>query len=294
MEENIINLFKNSRDYYTIFSKIFKNNDDSNYIKEVIDIIINKCLWYVLDYEDMIENLFWEIDDETIDKYIEDRFDDIISRLNPNSLIYLKKHKDKINSVLNSNPYKNIKEIVKHQCFESLHVNSNDYDEEFLTNLILDILKNEEKQVSDIKYDHGTFSNIYFIGDKVLKLGHRETFRLKYDKRYLRPALRHEYLIGNQKICIELTEKVSNDVSYDDLSMIVNEFKAKGKNWEDASLDNIGRLIKPNKVYYKRKIYADNGYIETDDSKIILPAGEIVILDNDHIFEEEKNYVYRK
>ena len=297
MEESIINLFKNSNDYCMIFSTIFENKRNLRYTKEIINIIINKCLWYVLDYEDMLENLLYELDDEKIDEYMKKRFDSIISNLNPNSLINLKidnTQKDKINTILNSNQYKNIKEIVKHQCFSYLNINSNEYDEELITNLIIDILKNENKNVSDIRYEHGSFSNIYFIGDKVFKLGRRETFRIKNNKRYLKPVIRREHLFDSQKVCIELTERVSDDVNDSDVDMIVKELKSQGIDWQDPSLDNIGRLIKPNRVYYNHPIYADNGYIETQDSRIVLPAGEIIILDNDHMFEEEKSYVYRK
>lgn len=297
MEENVIKLFKTSNDYCMIFSNIFKNKRSLEYAKEIINLIINKCLWYVLDYEDMLENLLWELDDEQIDKYINKRFDDIILNLNPNSLIDLKTHdgleKSKIDAVLNNNPYKNIKEIVKHQCFDYFNIKSNEYDEDLITNLIIDILKNEDKKVSDIKYDHGSFSTVYFIGDKVFKLGKRETFRIKNNKRYLKPVIRREHLFDSQKICIELTEKVSDDVNHRDLEMIVKELELQGLCWQDASIDNIGRLIKPNRVYYNRKVYADNGYIETEDSKTVLPAGEVVILDNDHMFEQE-DYVYVK
>lgn len=298
MEENIINLFKNNNDYCMIFNSIFENRRDLNYVKEVLNIIINKCLWHVLDYEDMLENLIWELDDDEIEIYMKKRYSDIIKNLNPNSLIFLKTNSDleknEVNKVLNSNYYKSIKEIVKHQCFENLNINSNEYDEEYLTHLILDILKNENKKVSDIQYEYGTFSNIYFIGDKVLKIGSRETYRIKNNKRYIKPVLRREYLFENKKQCIELTEKVSDDVNNKDLDMIIRELKSHGIYWLDPSVDNIGRLIKPNKVYYNHKLYSDNGYIETEDSKIVLPAGEVVILDNDHMFEEENGYVYVK
>lgn len=298
MEDSIINLFKNSNDYCMIFSNIFENKRSLEYVKEIINIIINNCLWDVMDYEDMLENLLWELDDYRIDEYMEKRFDEIISHLNPNSLIDLKVpnslKKDKVSEVLNNNPHKNIKEIVKHQCFDYLKVKYNEYDEELITNLIIDILKNENKRVSDIRYEHGTFSNIYFIGDKVFKLGRRETFRIKNNKRFLKPVIRREHLFDSQKMCIELTEKVSDDVNNFDLDMIVNELKQQGIEWQDPSIDNIGRLIKPNNVYYNRKVFADNGYIETKDSRIVLPAGEVVITDNDYMYEKGKSYIYKK
>ena len=298
MEESIIKLFKNNNDYCMIFNTILKDKNSLKEIKQIIEIVIKNCLYYVFDYEDMLENLLYEIDNEEFDDYMELRFNDIAKNLNHNSLISLKKNnrfdEEEIVKALNSNPYQNIREIVKHQCFGYLNINANEYDEEMITNIMLDILKNENKNVSDINYDHGSFSNIYFIGDKVLKLGRRNTFRIRNNKRYLKPVIRREHLFDNQKICIELTERVSNDVTYQDLDMIVKELDNQGIEWSDASIDNIGRLIKPNKVYYYRKLYADKGYIETEDAKAVLPAGEIVILDNDSMYEKEKSYVYQK
>ena len=299
MKEQIVDLFKNSDDYCMIFSTIFDKRRDLEYIKQVINIIIDNCLYYVLDYEDMLENLLCEIDDERIDEYMDNRYLEILTIFIFSNLMYIRdknnEEKEVIDNTLNINPENSIRQIVKHQCFDNLNIKADSIDINYLTYLIIDILKNERKKVSEIKYDYGTFSNIYFIGDKVLKIGRRKTFKLEYYKRYIRPIIREQNKIGDENIVFELTEKVDiTSVTKRDLDMVVDELNKLGKTWDDSSLDNIGRLIKPNKVYYKYPVYSDNGYIETKDSKIILPAGEIVILDNDHIYEKEKSYIYKK
>lgn len=309
MENNIIELFKNTDDYFMIFSTIFRNRSDLEYFKQVIEIIIDKCLYYVMDYEDFLESLLMQFDNEEIDAYMTNRYLEIIPKLNPANLMYLKANNNIeqqiINDTLNYNEYNSIYQILTHQCFENLRINADDNDKNYYTKLLLNILKSEKKLVSDIEYKSGLYSNVYVIGDKVFKIGRRKTFKINYYKRYLKPILRYEQLFGNEKIVIELTNRVDmNTITYSDLKLINKELKMKNLQWDDDSLDNIGRLIYPNVCNlnyplvvdetYKQvhKISNDNGYILNNDFNISLPAGEIVIIDNDYVYENKKNYIY--
>ena len=308
MESDIVYLFKNSDDYFMIMETIFKNKRDMEYFKQVIEIIINKCLDYVMDYEDLLENLLMELDNEKIDAYMAKRHLEIITKLNPANLMYLKpkntEEKRVIVQTLNSNPYNSVNQILTHQCFEKLKIKVDEDDKEYYTNLLLNILFLENKNVSDIKYESGLYSNVYIIGDKVFKIGRRHTFTLHYYRRYLKPILRYEQLFSNEKIAIELTNRVEFNSTNSDLKELLRELEKEKIEWDDSSLDNIGRLIYPNEAHLNYPLVTDeeyksnhnisnnNGYIMTSDYNINLPAGDIVIIDNDYIYENRKNTIF--
>lgn len=90
-----------------------------------------------------------------------------------------------------------------------------------------EILDNENKKVSDIKYAGGVFSNVFIIGSKVIKIGERNTFKIENNKRFLKPLLRMIIKINNKEICIEITERVSYDVTEEDVYLIYRKLRNK-------------------------------------------------------------------
>ena len=174
-----------------------------------------------------------------------------------------------------------------------------DLEQEKILDTLRIILKELKNYFSldyhDIKYlGRGGFSNVILIGDKVLKVGKkRKCFFIKDNKRFLKPIYRQEIkCINNDSvlICIEITQQVDTiNIDGFDLFNIYKELRDQHLIWTDCRLDNIGRLLHDNKIYYndinKTNINA-TGYSSCQDE--ILKKGDIVIIDNDFIYTEKE------
>ncbi len=173
--------------------------------------------------------------------------------------------------------------------------------------LINDLLKQEQKELKDLECYNGGFSSVMIIGDKVLKTGEKNTYEIPYDKRFLQPVIR-EYIKSERKCrggyydvheCVEVYERVDTEnITDDDVYLVFKELLEKGILWADASPRNLGRLLKPNKVYLKdaysmidgkkEDYYVDDenvGFIKIDNvKKEVLQKGDLVITDLDEIY----------
>ena len=156
---------------------------------------------------------------------------------------------------------------------------------EELIKLIDSILKYENKNYSDIrKIGYGSFSDVYQVGNKVVKFGkERKKFSIDRNKLFLQPIYRANIKSGidkKQLMCIEVTEVVdTNNVNTENLYQVYKKLREEGYVWVDCRLDNIGRLLKYNKIYFDKKENEEPEYLE---------KGDIVILDNDFIYTEEE------
>lgn len=165
-----------------------------------------------------------------------------------------------------------------------------------------EILKNERKDIFDIKYiGSGCYSSVYNVGDKIIKFGKRLTYQIPDDKRLLSSIIRREFNIEgpsfNETVFIEIMEAVdtlSDNVylSFIDKEEIVyniyRELRENGKIWADPKVNNVGILRKDNKVYFDGISSVNKeslGYIkETIKDDEILKTGDYVILDTDLIY----------
>ena len=158
-----------------------------------------------------------------------------------------------------------------------------------------ELMHNENINYEDINIlsKSGAYSIAYKIGDKVLKIGKkREVFTKINNKRFLQPLYRDEILDKDDKdflFCIEITEFVdTKNITKEDVYFIYKELRDCGLVWTDCKGDNLGRLLKDNKVYFKGIDKVDKnatGYI--NDNIEILKKGDLVIIDNDYIYNEE-------
>lgn len=286
-----LDLLINQDDYYYVFELLF-DKQNKEYINNTLDIIVQKYIKQISDYELFRMDLYdyFENNKQFIEEYMKNNLKKIINQLSIINLINYKsrnlEERMLIKNRLDCNPQLSIEDICKNKIFKELNINYDLTILKFLIYICSDILKYEKKNISNIIFIDGSGARCLMIGDKIIKIGRRETFRIMDDKRYLKPVLRKEILIDNEKICFEITERASLDVNDNDLDYIIEEFKKKGKEWNDPSIDNIGKLIKPNTTYYKYPIYTDTGYIKNEESNIILPKGEIVIIDNDYMYDK--------
>lgn len=168
-----------------------------------------------------------------------------------------------------------------------------------LTMIFEEIAQNEMADVSDIEYiGKGDHSNVYKLGNKVIKLGERRlTNKIPYHRRILQPLLRRK--IKNKDLYIEISEYVESDISItdEDAYLIYKELRNDGIIWLDAKRENLGRLKKDNVIHFKEPLYVKKesvGYIEeTIKEEEPLHKGDLVIIDTDFLykendFEEEK------
>ena len=157
--------------------------------------------------------------------------------------------------------------------------------------IINELLTNEEKRWVDIKeMVGGAYSIPYKIGSKILKIGQRGgKYEIPNHRRLLQPLLRLD-LIEKEHISLEVEEKVKTvKVSDEELYKMYKEVRDAKIILADFKPDNIGRLIKPNKVYFngiERVFPSAIGFDRELKEEEILPAGELVFFDLDYIYRE--------
>ena len=263
------------------------------YLKEMPNDYINKNI-----------DKFKKIITELIDKID-------VNRLEPtdnepsfilNTITKKAKENEKINDILNSNfdfvitcfTLLNKDELQKVDLFN------------FYKEMIKDLLRMENKELNDVTYFNGAFSNVAIIGDKVLKTGEKNTYEILYNKRFLQPIIRR-YISSKRKCrggyyenheCVEVYERVdTNDITKEDCYLVFKELLEAGMLWADAAPRNLGRLLKPNKIYLedayslekqeKSEYYVDDELvgITRGKNKEVLQKGDIVITDLDEIYD---------
>lgn len=202
---------------------------------------------------------------------------------------FTNKYKEIINKYINSNPSKLIISLFKRR-FE---IDENSYIVNLISYILGEICDNEHVRLSDIELiGVGAFSNVYALGDKIIKIGNtRNVIKLRDNPYILRPLIRKELVDKNVKVFFEITEKVDNTkVSEDDLYSIYKKIRDLKLVWSDVSIENIGRLIKDNCIHWNCDLnpVADSLNLKESNSTTILKRGELVLLDADNIYEEDE------
>ena len=201
---------------------------------------------------------------------------------------------DKINSILDNERERLVLDAVYPRTGLTIAKLKEERIYDTIRILIEELANHEDIQLHDIKHlDTGGYSNVLKIGSKVLKLGKkRKNFSVKNNKRFL-ACIREEIksLFSNDIIITyKITEMV--DTKYNSMINIYElykELRDQGLICTDCHKDNVGILLKDNKVYYKGIDKVDRnatGY--TTDNTEILKKGDVVIIDNDYIFTEKE------
>lgn len=172
--------------------------------------------------------------------------------------------------------------------------------------LIIEDLQRNENNNTIILRGVGSFSITLLIGNKILKLGYpRVTYHIPFAKEILQPVARKEF---ENFITIEVAENVdtnwykslTQDEIEEKMYQIYKSMRKQGAFWLDVRPENMGVLLKDNKIYWKPYFSKfDNKYheLEVDNEilgisptvqKEILPAGSYVVLDTDLIFPKSK------
>lgn len=168
--------------------------------------------------------------------------------------------------------------------------------EAFFSLLIKDLIKNSNYKNPQLIYlSSGTSSLVYSLGDKIIKIGKpRWKYELPYCEYLLQPIINKDFIFDGYPIHIEITEKVKvldNELDtkkYTEMGKKLKKILSSiGLSAKDLHSDNIGILLKDNKIHYKSINYEvgnDNAtsIIHNNNLKI-LKEGNIVIIDLDLI-----------
>lgn len=163
--------------------------------------------------------------------------------------------------------------------------------------IIKEIVDNEKVKMSSIKLiGRGEFSDVYQIGNKIIKLGKKRGTKTFPNNPYIvKPLLRKEFELGEKtKIFVEVCEKIlTNCCTKEDVDEIYKKMRRLGLVWIDVKQKNLGRLLKDNKIYWNKPLSPSDTVLMLQEYRGSeeLKKGDVVICDADYIYDESgKNY----
>lgn len=163
--------------------------------------------------------------------------------------------------------------------------------------IIKEIVYNEKVKMSSIKLiGRGEFSDVYQIGNKIIKLGKKRGTKTFPNNPYIvKPLLRKEFELGEKtKIFVEVCEKIlTNCCTKEDVDEIYKKMRRLGLVWIDVKQKNLGKLLKDNKIYWNKPLSPSDTALMLQEYRGSeeLKKGDVVICDADYIYDESgKNY----
>ena len=142
--------------------------------------------------------------------------------------------------------------------------------------------------------NHGCYSNVYKIGDIIIKLGkEREQKQIPYCEYLLQPIINKTYYFDGFPIRIEITQEAKTYSTDQTIigqirkSILNRKLRKIGLKCDDLNIRNIGILKKDNKIDYPSIDFCcgneETTSIENNNSSKILKKGKTVIIDLDNI-----------
>ena len=306
------------KDNINIIIEAALNNNNSNNITNVIDYLYKKtgCKDFINDNmmnilikvseKDGIFPLLLNSKEFDFSKYFNENFDLYIEQLKKNNLYeYCSENNELIYWLdgLNNN-IKNklttmypkgeiLKTVIKYRYLGNMDNKQYDSVYDCASMIIDEVAENEKQNFNDIKViGQGGFSLVFLIGDKVVKLGKaRNTFEIPNHPRIIQPVIRINALAtDNLNFTIEVTEKVNSNISLSDEECytIYKELRDSGVIATDFKIENLGMLLKDNKINWEKEISHDmSGRGLHGENDRVLTKGDIVLIDTDFVYKEE-------
>ena len=239
------------------FVEYLLNSKYKNIVINNFETILDNC-YYLLDLKEIIK-----------DKTLLERYNNYINK-KPDNVIY---------EILIKGFNLDLKEIKNEKIYDTIK------------QIIDELLNYEKLNYSDINFiGYGAYSFVVSIGSKVLKLGQK--IELFNNRRFLKPILRTEInKINSEEVlgCVEITEKASTkNITKNDIYVVYKELRDKGYIWADCRKDNVGRLLKDNKIYFNDLNPTLSAINYNTNNEEELSHGELVIIDNDYIYSNEE------
>lgn len=296
MNKKLVEMNLSSNSYARLYS-MMTNAQRNNLLEQLLSNNININYSKFLPYNDTIT-------------FIKNNIDIIYTHggniIDIKRLMELKredKFVSKINAYIDNNPYimvNSIIDILKTKILNNKKINFNKY-RSFIFLLLDEISKNESTSISSTEFiGTGGYSAVFAIKTKVIKIGiERKTPHFPNNPYILKTLLRKTITIDNIPIFFEVTEKVDtniNDITKEEIYKLYKNIREIGLIWTDVKIDNVGRLIKDNKIYWYENITPSDETLEF--TKTIgnhqLKKGELIVLDGDYIYNENDHNINSK
>lgn len=260
---------------------------------------------------------FYDFSNEK-NEFIENNIDLLFSSMDSDLLFEIKDKikgiSDKTDETINTELENNKTEIAKSILFNSIDfdvrkdIPKEEFDDYSKTLAIMmdELLQSENKKWIDIeKLNKGSYSVVYKIGDKILKVGDiRETYNIPNHSRILQPLIRTNFTQknGNEDFaCVEVSNCIDTYFSReeqrntDKLYEVYKELREAGIIWTDVRWNNVGKLKQSNIQTLNNKKFNVNpnsvGFNKSIDGQQ-LEKGDIVILDTDYIYNENDKNIF--
>lgn len=190
-------------------------------------------------------------------------------------------------------------------CSEKLKI---DYDITMyaVKKVILELMERQNLDISEVKFlDSGAYSNVFKVGEFVVKLGFsRENRGVPYSKHIIRPLIAFKLMMGaylevQNLVDAKWYEGLSDEEIEEELFNLYVKLRKDGIIWKDIKKENVGRLLKRNSSNFEIDYIDKDGNQDSyemnvsddrldvrerrEDENEILPAGELVIIDRDYL-----------
>ena len=176
-----------------------------------------------------------------------------------------------------------------------------------IAKIATELLEDQSLSIKDMEiYGRGNYSKSIKAGEYIFKIGNdRSVYEIPYDERIIYPLIRRKmkgeqgeeiYLEVQNLVDKEWYKGMSEEEIEEELYKIYAEMRERGHRWTDVRKDNVGRLKKPNlgnfEINGDKIIPSDTsvGFINEENKKKVLPAGELVIIDTDFVYQSDKAY----
>lgn len=182
--------------------------------------------------------------------------------------------------------------LKRHMLLENSDKNKIKLVKEIFFMIVEEIAQNENEQISNLKFiNYGHLSDIYSLGNKIIKVGDKRfTPRFPNNPYIIKPLLRREFSIDEKHcITIEICERCkTNCCTKEDVYYIYKSLRQLGLVWTDPALSNIGKLTKNNCIHWHKKLNPSNKALMLDNYRgnVELKAGDLIICDADCIYDE--------
>lgn len=215
---------------------------------------------------------------------------------------------EKLNTKLESQ-----KQIIAREMLDSISLSGRSEEERqqliadyipVITRMIEELLVDQNARMIDIEQTGmGTYSKVYAIGEKVLKIGKpRETYKIPNHPRILQPLTRTNLIDerDDNKVfaCAEISDRVDKlskkDLQVEKLYQLYKELRESGIIWLDARFSNVGKLRRKNIPKLNGEEMDVDPVAVGMDKEVkgrILEAGDWVIIDTDFIYREGDNSI---
>lgn len=188
--------------------------------------------------------------------------------------------------------------IMVIECFKDERSNKKLKDIlEVIYLIIEDICKNEKLNFKDINLlSQGAFSYVIELGNKVLKIGDTRGTKKFPNNPYINSILLRKefYITKNHSLFVEVNEKLDtkSEITEEELYQLYKKLRDIKLIWADIAVRNVGKLLKDNQNYWREELPITDERIglETYRGKEKLQKGNIVVLDNDLIFDENTDF----